>query len=386
MYQRNGRWWADFRDFREYGGRQEPLKPPGEPFATKTKHVAESLLMVRLAELVGIREGERPRTDPVLVDYAEKYLRDRKLSVSAGTLARERRSLYRVIQYFGAETRLSLIDADELREYWRDRREQRGYRGERIQVSTIRLELQTLGAMYAQAVREKAAARNPWADLGEGKPKRADSEAEWLEPGEARRLIDAGYDLLDVPTSRLSAHLPVVVAVGLYTGGRRGEILGLLRRDVDFDLRVIHFRRNPHRDLKTKAAKRYVPLWPECEDRVRTWLENTEGPPTDLLFPSRAGGIIRNVDEGFAAIVDRAKIDKRVTPHTLRHTFTAARLQTLDHGEPISPYTVARELGHSNIDMITKVYGHLMKNRHRSAVLEYREASVTPLKRAAESS
>jgi integrase/recombinase XerD len=177
-----------------------------------------------------------------------------------------------------------------------------------------------------------------------------------------------------------------VVAVGLYTGGRRGEILGLLRRDVDFDLRVIHFRRNPYRDLKTKAAKRYVPLWPECEDRVRTWLENTEGAPTDLLFPSRAGGIIRNVDEGFAAIVDRAKIDKRVTPHTLRHTFTAARLQTLDHGEPISPYTVARELGHSNIDMITKVYGHLMKNRHRSAVLEYREASVTPLKRAAESS
>ena len=29
-----------------------------------------------------------------------------------------------------------------------------------------------------------------------------------------------------------------------------------------------------------------------------------------------------------------------------RHTYCAARLQTLDHGEPVSPFTVGKELGH----------------------------------------
>jgi hypothetical protein len=31
-----------------------------------------------------------------------------------------------------------------------------------------------------------------------------------------------------------------------------------------------------------------------------------------------------------------------------RHTWTAARLQTLDHGAPVSIYTVSRELGHGS--------------------------------------
>jgi integrase len=32
-----------------------------------------------------------------------------------------------------------------------------------------------------------------------------------------------------------------------------------------------------------------------------------------------------------------------------RHTYCVARLQALDHGAPVSTYTVARELGHSSV-------------------------------------
>jgi integrase len=55
-----------------------------------------------------------------------------------------------------------------------------------------------------------------------------------------------------------------------------------------------------------------------------------------------------------------------------RHTYCAAHLQTLDHGAPVSPYTVARELGHSSTAMVEKVYSHLGTLRHRSEVVEYR--------------
>lgn len=59
--------------------------------------------------------------------------------------------------------------------------------------------------------------------------------------------------------------------------------------------------------------------------------------------------------------------------------YAAARLQTLDHGAPVSPYTVMRELGHRSIELIEKTYGHLLNARQRSKFVEYREAEVRPI-------
>ena len=61
-----------------------------------------------------------------------------------------------------------------------------------------------------------------------------------------------------------------------------------------------------------------------------------------------------------------------VTCYTMRHTYTASRLQTLDAGAPVSPFTVGRELGHGGDALVRKVYGHLGTVRHRSAAVEYR--------------
>ena len=94
--------------------------------------------------------------------------------------------------------------------------------------------------------------------------------------------------------------------------------------------------------------------------------------------------MIRDVRGALAAAVKRANLTKRVTPHVFRHTFAAARLQTLDNGAPTSPYTVMRELGHSSLILIEKTYGHLLNVRHRSPVLEYREAEVLPFRKTAE--
>jgi hypothetical protein len=55
-----------------------------------------------------------------------------------------------------------------------------------------------------------------------------------------------------------------------------------------------------------------------------------------------------------------------------RHTYCAARLQTLDHGAPVSVYTVAKEMGHGGEAMVRRVYGHLGQVRHRAPVVEYR--------------
>jgi hypothetical protein len=56
----------------------------------------------------------------------------------------------------------------------------------------------------------------------------------------------------------------------------------------------------------------------------------------------------------------------------LRHGYATARLQTLDNGAPVSTFTVARELGHTSVQLVEGIYGHLGKVRHRSEVVEFR--------------
>ena len=98
--------------------------------------------------------------------------------------------------------------------------------------------------------------------------------------------------------------------------------------------------------------------------------------PGRLLFPSFATGEEPRLVE-IRRVLDRAVERagwKRGDFYTraLRHTYCAARLLTLDHGAPVTPYTVSRELGHGSLDMVERVYAHLAAMRHRSEVVEYR--------------
>jgi integrase len=61
-----------------------------------------------------------------------------------------------------------------------------------------------------------------------------------------------------------------------------------------------------------------------------------------------------------------------LTPKIFRHTYASARLQTMDHGAPVSIFTVSRELGHGSEAPVKRIYGHLGTVRHRAKVVEYR--------------
>jgi integrase len=61
-----------------------------------------------------------------------------------------------------------------------------------------------------------------------------------------------------------------------------------------------------------------------------------------------------------------------VNLYDFRHTYCAARLETLDGDAPVSGFTVGRELGHGGGSLVNRVYGHLETVRHRSTEVEYR--------------
>jgi integrase len=124
-------------------------------------------------------------------------------------------------------------------------------------------------------------------------------------------------------------------------------------------------------------------------------------PPTRLLFPAQHGdgeSMVSNFDGALDQVAIRAgfweyvldrdgrqvldkagKSRKRGTIRSkmFRHTYCSARLQTLDHGAPVSVYSVGRELGHGGESLVRRVYGHLGNVRHRSEVMEYRVEQFT---------
>ena len=380
LYYREGRgWYADNRDHADVGGRREAMVPKGERFATRDQDEAMQLLATRLQgfEVARAAKAEGLAGDPKLSDYARRHLEIKKKVAKPSTVRRIEIALRRMVAFYG-NPRLSEIEAHDVTNFIVWRLAQPGTRGKRVQPATVRKELGALANLYSRAVRERQATENPVLSVPrEDWPKSQYREPTYLELGEVARIFAIARETVKSREGRCFPFTEEMLAAFALTGGRKAEVFGLERRDVDLDHRIIHIRPNRWRGLKASRHTRWVPLWPQLEGYLRPLVE-LEGSQYELLFPGRKG-LIRNLDYTLPKLAERAEVSKRVTLHTFRHTYAATRIQTLDQGHPVSLFTVARELGHTNVQLLEKLYGHLIHTRYRSAVVAYREASVIPL-------
>ena len=378
LYWREGRgWYADLRSFADVGGKREAMKPEGSRGATDDEDMANRIYLVRKDELKTLRKnGGKQEPEPgdvSMVEYAKRHL---AMKYAEGdrpaTVDRNERAIRTVLGYWGPETRLSDITPDKVTSYIAER-------GQVVATQTLLHELHAMSNLFRRAVTEGRALFNPFdRDHLFKKPEVRRAEATWLEIGEADRLIRAAIDQDANAHTRAFAHLGPIVATTLLTGGRWGEVAGLEVSDIDFDARTIRFRPNRWRQLKSRHSRRQVRLWPQLEKILLDYV--AKRPDLDgLLFPAENGGLLTDLRAGLKNALESAGITKRVTWHTLRHTYAAARLQTTDAGAPVSPYTVMKELGHGSLTLIEETYGHLMETRHRSQVVEYVETSVVSI-------
>jgi integrase len=206
------------------------------------------------------------------------------------------------------------------------------------------------------------------------KPAGKAHEARWLEVPDAALLLEAARTY-KVPDGGTPFAYPLL-ATFLLTGGRETEVYGLELDDVSFERKTITFRPNDWRRLKTRGSNRVVALLPQLEEILRAYLRGPDRPAGDLLFPSFATGreaILTDTRKLMDHVAARAGWKSgEIRTKMFRHTYCAARLQTLDGGAPVSLFTVSRELGHTSPAMVQHVYGHLGAVRHRSEVVEYR--------------
>lgn len=385
LYLKRGRFYAYLKDL---GGGQEAMIPEGEKRATADRGVAEAILVARVAELKAEREGgvkpaKKPGVPP-LGEYAAHHLELKaKLGkVSEGWLSAAQMRLQRAVAFFGAGRAINTIAVRDVNAWveWLGALPSGRNGRETLSGGTIRHHLNDLSNVYRRAQGEEVVpvGCNP-VSLMLDKPQAERREAAWLEPHEAALLLEAARLRVPVREDR-AGPVHEIIATMLLTGGRQAEVLGLAVGDVSFDRNAVTFRPHPWRSLKTRGSHRTVPLWPQLATILRAYLDGPDAPKGDLLFPSANPRALGHGDERMVTDLRRPldEIAERAgwTPgeircHQFRHTYTAARLQTLDRGASISAFTVSRELGHGGTSMVERVYGHLGDLRHRAEVVEY---------------
>jgi integrase len=395
--------YGDFRDYRDVGGSQEALRELGERLATSDPDAAARLLADRLEVLELARRNHKTtgrRGGVQLADYASAHLvaKAKAGKVTDRWLASSELFLTRAGEYFGTGRELAAIDVGDVRR-WAEHLGQQGITG-----GTVRHHLNTLSNLFRHAVADGLlpSGYNPVRDLLD-KPKARRVEARWLEVPDAALYLESVRTYKPKRPDRAIPFLYPLVATYLLTGGRRAEVLGLEVTDINFERRTVTFRPSPWRRLKTDGAARTVALYPQLEEILRAYLSERTAqevlhnrPTHRLLFPvegPQGETLLTNFDDsldgaamraGFWEYVqgadgqpvkDKAGQPKRrgtVRTKMFRHTWCSARLQTLDHGAPVSTDTVRREMGHESPRLVERIYGHLGTVRHRSDVVEYR--------------
>ncbi len=130
-----------------------------------------------------------------------------------------------------------------------------------------------------------------------------------------------------------------------YTGIRLNEVVNLRWEDFDFERKTIHLK-------VTKGTKdRTIFFHQSIEDLIRNFGLRKEGPVFQSNVVQRYN--LRSVQMIVRQASVKAGISKKVTPHTLRHSFAT---HLLEAGADIR--SIQTLLGHKNLQT-TQIYTHV---------------------------
>lgn len=224
------------------------------------------------------------------------------------------------------------------------------------------------------------------------------TKAPRVEKKDPRYLDEEQVAMLFALLDNESFDYRIMIRLLVFTGLRRGEMLGLEWKDIDFKNRIMTIKREslylPDLGIyddttKTESSDRVFKvsqtviddlkeykIW-HLEQRLRMgdrWHES------DRLFTT-SEGLPFNPDTLSSWFSDFMKAHSDVLPyvsiHSLRHTNTTLQIAA---GVPIT--TVAMRLGHANPTTTAKIYAHAIRSADEAAA-DSLEDILAPTKKAA---
>ncbi|EFH29309.1 MAG: site-specific tyrosine recombinase XerD [Lactobacillus mulieris] len=221
-------------------------------------------------------------------------------------------------------------------------------RDEGKKTSTISRGITTLRRFYRYLLRQHILVVDPLIQIDTPKQEKRLPLA--LSQKEVEQLL-AQPDIKTTTGLRDRAILELLYATGM----RVSELINLKEADLHTDLKII-------RVLGKGSKERLVPVTDFALNWLDKYLKNVRDPALlkkgvacDFLFlNNRAGQLTRQaVWQSIKKYSKLAKIDKDITPHTLRHTFAT---HLLENGADLR--VVQEILGHSDIST-TQIYTNL---------------------------
>lgn len=179
-----------------------------------------------------------------------------------------------------------------------------------------------------------------------------------------------------------------IIFTAIYTGMRRGELLGLRWNDVDLDAGVARIRQTLQklqgqgfifREPKTKKSRRQITLSVGVVNLLKE-LRKKQAQNRLLL-----GNRYQNNDLVFCnndgTPIDPSKFSKRFRYLADKHGFTNIRFHDLRHThatilltQGVHPKVVQERLGHESITITMDTYSHILPGLQEEAMKKFDEA------------
>ena len=282
-----------------------------------------------------------------LIGAYENYLTKVK-QASANTIASYMRDIRQYSEWLRREEDLDVVDAAQLNiSDYLSHLESDGR-----SAATVSRSLASLKNFYSYVVSSGFLESTPVTDI---KVERGEKKLPQILTGREIELLLAQPVCVDAKGFRDKAMLEVMYATGI----RVTELIDLDVDDVNLELGII----------KCAGSKksRAIPLYPGALKALSAYLKDVRksmiaDPSEKALFVNVNG--VRMSRQGFWKILKHyqgtARIEKEITPHTLRHSFA---VHLLENGAELGSWQEL--MGHSDISS-TQMYTHMVNQKLKS--------------------
>jgi integrase len=302
-------------------------------------------------------------------EYAASWLEDKRAVVRESTWRAYRTHVQRYLldpSYGLAGVRLHQVTLPRLRRLLGRLAPARSG----LSPKTVNAILTTLGSILDQARRDRFLAVNPARDLTKlPVPHR---KPDFLRPEEVQPLLDAA--------SKMDSNLHTALALSIFTGLRRSELLALRFEDVvsEGEVHQLQITRSyqgggRYGEPKSQRSRRNVNLASFTLRILREHRFRRGNPPGEALLFDRGDGWPMDPDHLsktlWKRLLRRAGIRESLRWHDLRHTYATL---LLNRGVNIN--MIKAQMGHSSIQVTLDRYAHLLPSTYQHAAEQVQEA------------